>query len=373
MRFRVSGFPGRMLRKRQKNRGATSSYRLIKNMLTFSTKKSFSKLGMGCVSILLASSLVACSQSQSAEEKPTPKPKPVTEKLQVVATTSVLCDLAKIIADNTIDLKCLIPKDRDSFSYEPSAADKEALDMANVVLYSGHGLEDKLIPVIKASNADRKIPVAEIAVTNPEKISVPGVERKDLKPNPFVWHNAYKALEMAKVIHQKLGDMAPKNAETYEQRYEDYDKVTTALHEWVKLQIAGIPAKNRQLVSSRSSLNYYSNPYNIAVEGSVYDYNTVKAPSTERIAKVVKRIKDLKIKAVFNEANVDGTAIGKVASDAKVPVIKGELFIDGLGGTDSHQKMMEHNTKMIVEGLGGKYTAFQPPKVERKGDKKKDK
>jgi manganese/iron transport system substrate-binding protein len=345
----------------------------IEIMFIPSMKISCQRLGSRFLALLMASSLLACSQSQPTEEKPTPKPKPITEKLQVVATTSVICDLTKTIADKTIDLKCLIPKDKDSYSYEPSSADKEALDMANVVLYSGHGLEAKLIPAIKASNADKKIPVAEIAVTNPEKIAVPNVERKDIKPNPFVWHNAYKALEMAKVIHMKLGIAAPKNADAYEKRYEAYDKVMTALHEWIKGQIASIPPKNRQLVSSRSSLNYYSNPYNIAVEGSVYDYNTATAPSAERIAKVVKRIKDLKIKAVFNEANVDGGAIGKVASEAKVPVVKGELFIDGLGGEDSYQKMMEHNTKIIVEGLGGRYTAFQPPKVDIKGGKKKDK
>ncbi len=343
-------------------------------MSIFSPKTSFSKLGGRCLAILLTGSLFACSQQPSEEKTtPTPKAKPVTEKLQVVATTSVLCDLTKTIADKTIDLKCLIPKDQDSYSYEPTVSDKEALDLANVVLYSGHGLEAKLIPAIKASNADKKIPVAEIAVTNPEKIAAPNVDRKDIKPNPFVWHNAYKALEMAKVIHMKLGAAAPKHADTYEKRYEAYDKVMTALHEWIKGQIAGIPPRNRQLVSSRSSLNYYSNPYNIAVEGSVYDYNTSAAPKAERIAKVVKRIKDLKIKAVFNEANVDGTAIGKVATNAKVPVVKGDLFIDGLGGEDSYQKMMEHNTKMIVQGLGGTYKPFQAPKVDLKGDKKKEK
>jgi manganese/iron transport system substrate-binding protein len=332
-------------------------------MFISSQKTSFRKMGSQLLAVLLTSFLLACSQSQpAAEEKPTPKPKPVTEKLQVVATTSILCDLTKTIAETSIDLKCIIPKDKDSFSYEPTAADKDTLDMANIVLYSGHGLEAKLIPAIKASNADKKISVAEIAVTNPEK--------KDGKPNPFVWHNAYKALELAKVIHQKLGDASPKNAATYEKRYEAYDKVMTALHEWLKVQIAGIPPKSRQIVSSRSSLNYYSNPYNIAVEGSIYDFNTSEAPSAERLAKLAKRIKDLKIKTVFNEATVDGASIGKVAAEAKVPVAKGELFIDGLGAEDSYQKMMEHNTKIIVEGLGGKYKPFQPPKVDVKVNRK---
>lgn len=308
--------------------------------------------------VLTACSLVSCSTSTPTAEEATPKPKPSTEKLQVVATTAVLCDLTKTIAESLIDLKCLIPADQDPHKYKPTKADKETLDLANVVLYNGHDLESQLIPVIEASSADRKIPVGQIAVTNPEK--------KSGKINPYVWHNAYKGLEMSKIIHQKLGAANKKNAATYEENYEKFDKAMTALHEWIKVQIASIPPKNRQIVSGRYALTYYSNPYNIAIEGATYDFTTETPPNEERIAALVKRIQDLKVKAVFNEVNVEGKSMKQVADRAKVPVAKGELLIDGLGKDNNYQKMMEHNTKIIVEGLGGKFQPFAPPKREKK-------
>jgi manganese/iron transport system substrate-binding protein len=330
-------------------------------------KKSWKSRSSRFLAVALIACLAACNQTPP-EEKVKVKPSPRNDKLQVVATTALLCELVKTIAAESIDLQCLLTNDKDADTYAPTASDKEAFDRANIVFYSGHGFEAKMIPAIKDSMADKKIAVAELAVTNPEK--------KDGKINPFVWHNAYKTIELAKIIHQKLGDALPKNAATYEKNYDAFDKVNTALHEWLKVQIASIPPLNRQLVSSRNSLTYYSNPYNIAVEGSVYDFTTTEKPTAERIAKVVKRIKELKIKAVFNEVGVDGVAIGKVASQTKVPVAKGELFIDGVGnsGAETYQKMMLHNTKIIVEGLGGTYKAFQPPKIEKdKKDKDKDK
>jgi hypothetical protein len=44
----------------------------------------------------------------------------------------------------------------------------------------------------------------------------------------------------------------------------------------------------------------------------------------------------------------------------------------GNSDAETYQKMMLHNTKIIVEGLGGTYKAFQPPKIE-KDKKDKDK
>lgn len=41
-----------------------------------------------------------------------------------------------------------------------------------------------------------------------------------------------------------------------------------------------------------------------------------------------------------------------------------DLFADGLGEAggdgDTYQKMLVANTRTIVEGLGGKYSAFKP-------------
>ncbi len=53
-----------------------------------------------------------------------------------------------------------------------------------------------------------------------------------------------------------------------------------------------------------------------------------------------------------------------VAKEAKVKVSDRELFADGLGEKrtegETYQGMLIANTRTIVEGLGGKYTAFQP-------------
>ncbi|WP_332948979.1 MULTISPECIES: hypothetical protein [unclassified Microcoleus] len=50
--------------------------------------------------------------------------------------------------------------------------------------------------------------------------------------------------------------------------------------------------------------------------------------------------------------------------EARAKVSPRELFADGLGEPgsegDTYQKMLVANTRTIVEGLGGKYSAFKP-------------
>jgi manganese/iron transport system substrate-binding protein len=321
--------------------------------------------GIRMLAIGLTSLLLACNQTQVSEEQPTPKPKRTSEKLQVIATTTVLCDLTKIIAGSTIDLKCLMSPEQEPQAY---VAKVEELNTADILLYNGYGLENGMMKILKDSTVEKKVPVAEIAITNPEK--------KDGKPNPYLWHNAFRALEMAKTIRRTLTDALPKNEALYEKNYDNFDAKMTVMQEWLKQRIASIDPKKRQLVTSRFSLIYYSNPYNIAVEGSAFGISTADKLTAAQTTATVDRIKKLKIATVFNEVHVDPQPLADIAAKAGIKVAKGELYTDGLGksgsGAETYVQMMEHNTKVILEGLGGKYIALQLPKDKKEEKKAKE-
>jgi manganese/iron transport system substrate-binding protein len=308
------------------------------------------------LAITSLSLLTACTQPTVIPDQK-PSPKPSSDKPQIVATTSIICDLVKTIAAGSIDLQCLIPTDQDPHLYQPTAANQQAIANAQIIFYSGHGLEENLLKTIQASTA-KKVAVAEVAVSTPLK--------KDGAVNPHVWHNALYGIKMAEVIKNDLVEISPKNTAIYNKKYAAFDKELTSLHDWLKTQISTLEAKSRQLVTSHNSLAYYAVPYNIPVEGSVYGNSTAEKTTPERLKKVVDRIKQTKVKAVFAEMTVDNKAIEEVAKAANVKVAKGKLYTDGIGTVSSaaatYAQMMAYNTKIIVEGLGGKFTAFKPVK-----------
>ncbi len=100
------------------------------------------------------------------------------------------------------------------------------------------------------------------------------------------------------------------------------------------------------------------------IKGALGGISTEEKPTPTRVTELVKTIKTAGVPTIFAEATINPKLIQTVAKEANVKVSDRELFADGLGekGTegDTYQKMLIANTETIVEGLGGKYTAFQP-------------
>jgi manganese/iron transport system substrate-binding protein len=124
---------------------------------------------------------------------------------KVVATSTVLCDIARAIAGDTIDLTCLLKPGVDGHLYEAVPQDRRAIEDAQLILYSGYNFESNLIKLIQStSNPAPKVAVAERAVTKPlmgeehhhgeatsevaNQDHSHGKEEEQV-PDPHVWHN----------------------------------------------------------------------------------------------------------------------------------------------------------------------------------------
>ncbi|BAY20988.1 periplasmic solute binding protein [Calothrix sp. NIES-2100] len=280
---------------------------------------------------------------------------------QVVATTSILCDLTKQIARNTVNLTCLIPPDADPHLYQPKPEDRTALEQANLILYNGYNLEPGLIKLIKATKSNAsKIAVAPIAVPQPQKFRQSG----NIVTDPHIWHNPKNAIRMVEVISRNLVKLEPSNAETYNSNQIKINAELTQLDSWIKSRIASIPTDKRTLVTPHNALSYYTKAYGLSLVGSVEGISTNKRPTDTQVKNLAKKIQQTKVPTIFPETAINSNIIQSVAAAATVKVAERTLYTDGLGdvGTDgeTYQNMMAANTRTIVEGLGGTYLIFQP-------------
>lgn len=87
---------------------------------------------------------------------------------QVVASYSVLCDLTEQIAQDTVDVTCLIEAGEDPHVYSATPADRRAIESADLVFYGGYDFEPDIIRMVEATEGDTpKIAVSEVAVSEP--------------------------------------------------------------------------------------------------------------------------------------------------------------------------------------------------------------
>jgi manganese/iron transport system substrate-binding protein len=296
-------------------------------------------------------------------------------KPKVIVSYSVLCDLTKQIAQETIDLKCLLPAGQDPHTYQPTPDDRKAIDAGALVLYGGYDFEPSVIKLVKAAGKpETKIAVHEIAVPKPlmgeaehadhdhgKASEKPTADKKAEKEvDPHVWHNAQNGIAIVQVIQDKLTKLSPKNADLYSKNSAALRDRLTKIDSWIKQSIGTIPAESRKLVTTHDALSYYGTAYNLPIEGALQGLSTDEKPTATRIKSLVDSIKAAKVPTIFAEITANPKLLETVAKEARVKLSSKSLFADGLGekasGAETYEQMLVTNTNAIVEGLGGKVT-----------------
>jgi manganese/iron transport system substrate-binding protein len=320
-------------------------------MLKNKSKKASCALPM--VAIAVSVLLGACSQNVSKTDQSKPK---------VVATTSVICDMTRQIAADTIDLVCLIPPASDPHIYRPTPGDRKNIEQAKLILYNGYNFEPSLIKLIKSANSAHKSYGFEVARFAAQPITAPRPKNVD-EIDPHVWHDAKKGTVMIMAVGTALSNLVPTNTSLYAKNTETMKAEIDKIDAWIKAQVATIPQGARKLVTTHDALKYYSKAYGIPIEGALQGISTEEKPTAARVKTLVNSIKASKVPTIFAERTVNPKLIDAIAKEANVKVSDQALYTDGLGepgsSGETYQKMLMANTKAIVEGLGGTYTPFK--------------
>jgi manganese/iron transport system substrate-binding protein len=310
---------------------------------------------------------------------------------KVVATHSVLCDMVNKIAQETVNLTCLVKAGMDPHVYEPTPSDRKALEDAALILYNGYNFEPSIMKLIESgAKSATKVAVAEQAVPSPlmgeehqhhggehagekeahggesEADHDHGAEKGDkaagLEPDPHVWHNAKHGIKMVAVVQSSLSKLLPDQTTAYKRNAEALTAQLQGIDVWIKSQISTVPANARKLVTTHDALGYFAAAYGVPVEGALQGLSTEQKPSAARVKELVNTIKSDQVPTIFAEVTDNPNLLNTIARDAGVKISEQELFADGLGEASSpgetYPKALIANTKAIVEGLGGRYTAF---------------
>ncbi len=309
---------------------------------------------------------------------------PAADAPKVVATSSVICDLTRQIAAERVPLTCLVPGGVDAHSYQPTPANRQALETAQIVFYNGYDFEPLVEKLIQAAPASvTRVAVGELAVPKPLMgVHDHGDEAKSADhghdhghdhgekkaananpvPDPHVFHTGSNVANMAKIIGAKLSQVYPAQAELFQKNTQTLVGELQQLDTWMRQQIQTIPPQQRHLVTTHEALGYFAQAYGLELTGALQGVSTQEQPSASRLAELTQDIKQAQVPTIFAEVSVNPKLINTVAQEAGVKIATTPLFADGLGAPDSPgntvQNMLISNTRTIVEGLGGTVTPF---------------
>ena len=304
-----------------------------------------------CFSILFAAGVLAgCGQTRGHDTAP-------TDRLGVVATTSIVADLAAQIGGERVRAQSLMGPGVDPHLYKASAGDVTRLSGADVILYNGLHLEGKMGDVFERMR-QRGVPVFAVAEASVAPEDLIDSERFQGNYDPHVWFDVSLWKKAARRVQETLAEADPRHAEAYRERLEGYLAELDRTHAYVLEQAAAIPAERRVIVTSHDAFGYFGRAYGFEVHG-LQGISTAAEAGTADVQRLADLVADRRIPAMFVETSISPRGIQAVQEAVRARGfevgIGGTLYGDALGdpgaGAGTYSGMMRANIDAIVAAL----------------------
>ena len=161
------------------------------------------------------------------------------EPLNVVATTSMIADAARVIGGENVSVRALMGPGIDPHSYRQTRSDIAAATRADLVPRHGLYLEAQMEAFFEGLS--RRVPVVAVAEVLP-KDALFGHATYENKYDPHVWMDPGLWAEVVVAVRDALGEAAPDRAAAFAERADAYLAEIAALDAYAGTVIATIPA-----------------------------------------------------------------------------------------------------------------------------------
>jgi manganese/zinc/iron transport system substrate-binding protein len=299
--------------------------------------------------LLLAAVLAACAPAERPRQD-----EASDGLLRIVATTSILADLAREVAGDRAEVIGLMGPGVDPHLYRASEGDVARMSRADVILYNGLGLEGRMGEVLRRLG-DRTYAVAG-AVPAERRLRSEDFEGQY---DPHVWMDAGRWAEAARALAEHLATRDPDHAEGYRAHAEAYAERLDGLAAYVRQRVEAIPEGQRVLVTAHDAFGYFGEAYGMEVRG-LQGLSTATEAGTADVQTLAAFVAERRIPALFVETSVSPRAIEAVRQAVRARGfdvrIGGDLYSDALGGpgsgAETYEGMLRHNADTIADALG---------------------
>ena len=344
-------------------------------------------LNFAVVTMLLL--LVACSNGDGTSSTTVEKSSvdsSVDEsksKLVVLATTPMIGELVKQVADDSIEVNILMSYAVDPHSFEPSPQDVKKIEEADLVFYTGLKYESvNLLKLLQNSVQSQELLVELAARINPIEFTEDDHDEhrnedihddhddEDMHDDhnehgnegehvghdhgiydPHFWFDPTRVALAVGEIKNELIKLDPDNKDAYESTATSYIAELTALDEQIEALIQTVPSNNRQMITTHESLGYLESRYGLEILVTIIPSITSEDDVTpKQLLSVIEEVKEHKIKVIFLETESPTKSSEIIAQETGVSLVSG-LWVETLQEHQSYIDFLNTNVNLIVENL----------------------
>jgi len=266
------------------------------------------------------------------------------DRLNVVASFSILGDFVRNVGGDRVDVTTLVGANSDAHVYVPAPADAKKVAEAKLVFVNGLGFEGWLSRLLKSAGGKASVVTATSGIA-PLKLGSDA--------DPHAWQSVGNAKIYVANIRDALAAAAPADADGFKSRANAYLADLDALEREVRAAIETIPESRRKVISTHSAFGYFAAAYGIEFIAPL-GVSTESEASARDIARIITQVRAARIPAVFLENITDPRLMGRIAAETGARV-GGTLYSDSLtgekGDSPTYIAMVRHNIKALTSAL----------------------
>lgn len=256
------------------------------------------KRSITAIMILLLSSMLlsGCTEAGGIPEN---------QGLKIYVSFYPMYFLASEIAGDKAEVLTMVPAGAEPHDWEPTPKTAVELSKADMLIYNGAGMEpwiDKILPNIdekrtRIVDASKGIELLKSAEHDEEEEEAEENHSHGIY-DPHIWVSPIRFRQQAQTIYNSLLEIDPENSEYYGENKLELDSRLSDLGK--DIWDASKHFKSNAIVVSHEAFGYFANDFlleQIAIRG----INPQEEPSPSKMAELVRKCREKKVKYVFFE------------------------------------------------------------------------
>lgn len=270
----------------------------------------------------------------------------VVEPIKVVATFSVLGDMAQEVGGEYVQVSTIVGPNGDAHTFEPTPQDVRALAQADVLILNGLDFEGWLPRLLKSSGFKgsqvlasqgvtvRHLGAGEFFASSAERSHDHAAQGLDAPPHavgdvdPHAWQDLTNGILYARNIAEGLADVDAAHANYFRKRADLYVAQMEKLDTEIKNAFKTIPAGQRTIITSHDAFGYFGRAYGLQFI-SVTGFSNEAEPTARDVAAIIDLARKKHVVGIFVENITNAKLVEQIAREAKAK-IGGTLYSDAL-------------------------------------------
>lgn len=305
--------------------------------------------------------------------------------LKVAVSFSIIADMVKQVGGDDVEVYSLVAPGVDSHTFRPTPKTVVSVKKSDVLIMNGLGFETWMPRIISASGfkgetlvLGREVKPIEVSEEEAHhhhhgdeheeshyehqqsahlhhdhhEHAHKDHDEHNVFYDPHAWQDVSYAMQYVDAIARTLIKHRPEHANSLQARAEAYKASLANIESAFKEKIKNVPKALKKVVTDHNAFAYFSKAYGIKFY-AVRGLSTESGASAKDVARVIREMKNNKVKLIYLEAMTNTKLSQQIAKESNA-IVGGELYTGVLpktGPDSTYLGMMQHNFDAIAKGL----------------------